>query len=115
MINQQVLQGSWNEIRGKLRTKWGQLTDDDLTVFNGDVEQLVGTIQRKTGEARETIERYFEQFGSEGAAAIGRATEAGRVYAHQAAEAVQASSQRAAASVREGAFPFFRRMPASLC
>ena len=62
MINQQTLQGNWNEIKGKLRSKWGSLTDDDVKVFNGNVEQLVGTIQRKTGATSESIEQFFEQF-----------------------------------------------------
>jgi len=102
MINQQTLQGSWNEIKGKLRSKWGSLTDDDLMVFNGNVDQLVGTIQRKTGEARESIEQFFEQFSANGASAIGRAGEAVRAYAQQAAETVQETSKQAADSVREG-------------
>jgi uncharacterized protein YjbJ (UPF0337 family) len=102
MINQQTLQGSWNEIKGKLRSKWGSLTDDDLMVFNGNVEQLVGTIQRKTGEARESIEQFFEQFSANGASAIGRAGEAVRAYAQQAADTVQETSKQAAESVREG-------------
>ena len=102
MINQQTLQGNWNEIKGKLRSKWGSLTDDDVLVFNGNVDQLVGTIQRKTGEARESIEQFFEQFSSNGASALGRAGEAVRSYAQHAAETVQESSKQAADSVREG-------------
>jgi len=102
MINQQTLQGNWNEIKGKLRSKWGALTDDDLTVFNGNVDQLLGAIQRKTGEARESIEQFFEQFSANGASSIGQAGETVRAYAQQAAEAVQETSKHAAASVREG-------------
>jgi uncharacterized protein YjbJ (UPF0337 family) len=102
MTNQQTLQGNWNEIKGKVRSKWGWLTDDDLTVFNGNVDQLVGTIQRKTGETRESIEQFFEQFSSNGASAIGRAGETVRAYAQQAAETVQETSKQAAESVREG-------------
>ena len=102
MFDHQTLQGNWNEIKGKLRSKWGELTDDDLQVFNGNLEQLVGTIQRKTGEARECIEQFFEQFSSNGASAIGRAGETVRAYAQQAAETVQETSKQAAESVREG-------------
>jgi uncharacterized protein YjbJ (UPF0337 family) len=102
MISQQTFQGNWNEIKGKLRSKWGSLTDDDLTIFNGTVDQLVGTIQRKTGEARESIEQFFEQFNSNGASAINRAGEAVRAGAQQAADSVQESAQQATASVREG-------------
>ena len=102
MINQQSLQGNWNEIKGKLRSKWGSLTDDDLTIFNGNVEQLVGAIQRKTGEARESVEQFFEQVTADGTAAISRAGETVRAYAQQAANSVQETSHRAAASVRQG-------------
>ena len=102
MINQQTLQGNWNEIKGKLRSKWGSLTDDDLKVFNGSVDQLIGTIQRKTGEARESIEHYFDLLSSDGGSAIGRAGETVRAYAQQAAESVQETSKHAAESVREG-------------
>jgi uncharacterized protein YjbJ (UPF0337 family) len=102
MINQQTLQGNWNEIKGKLRSKWGSLTDDDLQVFNGNVDQLVGTIQRKTGESRESIEQFFEQFSSDSASAISRAGETVRAYAQQAADSVQDTSRKAAESVREG-------------
>jgi len=102
MINQQTLQGNWNEIKGKLRSKWGSLTDDDLTTFNGNVDQLVGTIQRKTGEARDGIEQFFEQLTAGGAAAISRAGETVRAGAQQAVDSVQKTSQKAAASVRAG-------------
>ncbi len=102
MINQQTLQGNWNEIKGKLRSKWGSLTDDDLKVFNGNVEQLVGTIQRKTGAARESIEHFVEQLSSDGASAISRASETVRAGAQQAVEMVQETSKQAAASVRKG-------------
>jgi uncharacterized protein YjbJ (UPF0337 family) len=102
MINQQTLQGNWNEIKGKLRSKWGSLTDDDLQIFNGNVEQLVGVIQRTTGEARESIEHFFEQVTSGGTSAIGRATETARASTQQAADAVQEISKQAADSMREG-------------
>lgn len=102
MISQQTLQGNWNEIKGKLRGKWGSLTDDDLKTFNGNVDQLVGAIQRKTGEAREGIEQFFEQFVADGGSAISRAGEAVRTYAHQAADTVQETSHKAADSMRAG-------------
>lgn len=84
MPNAQVLQGNWNEIKGKLRTKWGQLTNDDVGMFNGNVDQLVGTIQRKTGEARQTIEQYLDSFTSKGSSTVGQMAEGAREYATQA-------------------------------
>lgn len=102
MINQQTIQGNWNEIKGKLLSKWGSLTDDDLAVFNGTVDQLVGTIQRITGEARENIEHFLDQLTSDGAAAIRQTSETVRTGAHTAADSVRLSSQRATEAVREG-------------
>ena len=102
MISQQTLQGNWHEIKGLLRSKWGALTDDDVAVFNGNVEELMGTIQRKTGEAREGVEQFFEQLESNGAAGISQAGETIRAGAQQAVDSVQETSHRAAASAREG-------------
>ena len=42
MINAQELQGQWNQIRGQVKQKWGQLTDDDLQIHGGNIDQLVG-------------------------------------------------------------------------
>ena len=55
MTNQQILEGNWNEIKGMLRQKWGQLTDNDLPQIRGNLDQIVGIIQRKTGEGREQL------------------------------------------------------------
>jgi len=60
MVNEQVLSGKWNEISGKIREKWGQLTDDDMQTFHGNATQLIGLIQRKTGEARAEVEKFLE-------------------------------------------------------
>jgi len=102
MVNAQTLQGHWNEIKGKLRNKWGQLSGDELQSFNGNVDQLVGMIQRKTGEARSSVEHYLEELTSNGASALSQASEAVREYATQASTAVQEQTKKAAESVRKG-------------
>ncbi len=66
MISQQVLDGKWHEISGRLKAKWGKLADDDLRTFDGNVEQLVGWLQHKTGETREAVERFLDQLTDEG-------------------------------------------------
>jgi uncharacterized protein YjbJ (UPF0337 family) len=102
MVNQQTLQGNWNEIKGKLRSKWGQLTNDDLQQAHGSVDQLIGLIQRKTGEARSSVEQFLEDATSGGAAGMGQAAEAAREYAQQAMETVQERSKQAAETFRKG-------------
>ena len=56
------LKGNWNEIKGKLKQKYAELTDDDLLYEEGKDDELLGRIQKRTGrtaeEIRETIERF---------------------------------------------------------
>lgn len=101
MVNEQTLQGNWNEIKGKLRQKWGQLTNDDLQSAHGNVDQLVGLIQRKTGEARSSIEKFLDDASSGGASAFSQATETAREYAQQAVEGIQDRSKQAADQFRK--------------
>ncbi len=102
MVNQQTLQGNWNEIKGKLKSKWGQLTNDDLQQAHGSVDQLVGLIQRTTGEARNSVEHFLEELTSNGSSTVGQAAETAKEYAHQAMESVQDTSKRAAETMRRG-------------
>ncbi len=102
MTDQQILEGNWNEIKGKLRQKWGQLTDDDLPQIRGDAEQIIGIIQRKTGEGREAIEQYLQEVSGSAASAVGTAAETVRDYAQHASETVQHTAKQAADQVRAG-------------
>jgi len=102
MTSQQILEANWNEIKDKLRQKWGQLTDEDLPQLRGDADQIVGIIQRKTGETREAIEQYVEQVSGSAASAIGKAAGAVGDYAQHAAEGVQDTAKQAADQVRAG-------------
>jgi uncharacterized protein YjbJ (UPF0337 family) len=58
---QQKWQGRWEQLRGRAKQFWGDLTDDDFTRANGDFDQLVGIINEKTGEAREAIEERLNE------------------------------------------------------
>ena len=55
------LKGSWNEIKGKLKQKYAQLTDDDLLFEEGKEDELLGRLQSRTGEAKEQIRDYINQ------------------------------------------------------
>lgn len=54
------IKGDWNIAKGKLKQKWGHLTDNDLTYVVGKQEELVGRIQKRTGETREAVEKALK-------------------------------------------------------
>ncbi len=62
MFNRDELQGRWKEAWGKIQERWGELTEDDFRVVNGRYDQLVGLIQRKTGETKAEVEKYLAEF-----------------------------------------------------
>jgi uncharacterized protein YjbJ (UPF0337 family) len=61
-LNRDTMSGQWKQIRGDIKSKWGQLTDDDLTRIEGDYEKLVGSIQTRYGHTREQVEREINDF-----------------------------------------------------
>lgn len=61
-MNKDQFQGQWKSIKGKIKEKWGKLTDDDLTQINGKREQLVGQLQKKYGYAKEKAEEELKNW-----------------------------------------------------
>jgi uncharacterized protein YjbJ (UPF0337 family) len=61
VMNKLVMKGNWNIAKGKLKQKWAELTDNDLRYVEGQEEELIGRIQKRTGESREAIEKAFEE------------------------------------------------------
>ncbi len=54
------LKGNWNIIKGELKQKYGQLTDDDLAYTEGQEDELLGRIQKKTGESKEELKAWID-------------------------------------------------------
>jgi uncharacterized protein YjbJ (UPF0337 family)/ElaB/YqjD/DUF883 family membrane-anchored ribosome-binding protein len=61
-LNKDSLRGQWNQVKGEIKSKWGQLTDDDLTRVEGDYEKLVGSLQTRYGYERARAEREVNDF-----------------------------------------------------
>jgi uncharacterized protein YjbJ (UPF0337 family) len=101
-INAQQLQGEWNQVKSKVEEKWGQLTDDDLRIQGGNVEQLIGRIQQKTGEAREGIAQFLDELTSRGASTTAGVAEGDRDLVEQACGRLQEDSDRVAERASEG-------------
>ena len=100
-INAQELQGQWNNLRGQVKQKWGQLTDDDLQIHGGNVDQLVGRIQQKTGEGREAVEKFLGDLTSKGSSSIASATEAVGQFAQHAGERLRDQYGNLASQARD--------------
>lgn len=61
-MNKDRIQGKWKQLAGTLKEKWGKLTDDDLSVVEGNSEYLAGKLQERYGIAREEAERQVQEF-----------------------------------------------------
>jgi len=54
------LKGNWNEVKGKLKMKYSDLTDDDLMYAEGKAEELLGRLEQKTGKKKEELKKEIE-------------------------------------------------------
>jgi uncharacterized protein YjbJ (UPF0337 family) len=61
-MNWDSVAGKWRELEGKLRSKWGKLTDDDLQVIAGKKDVLVGRLQQRYGLERDKAEREVDDY-----------------------------------------------------
>jgi len=59
-MNTLELKGNWNIAKGKLKQKYAQLTDEDLRYEEGKQDELVGRIQKLTGETKEAVEKAIK-------------------------------------------------------
>jgi len=55
------IKGDWNITKGKLKEKWAKLTDSDLQYAEGKQDELIGRIQKRTGETREAVEKAVKE------------------------------------------------------
>jgi uncharacterized protein YjbJ (UPF0337 family) len=59
-MNEQLLKGKWNQLKGEVKKKWGRLTDDDLMEVEGNYDKLIGKIQEKHGESEENVKKWMD-------------------------------------------------------
>lgn len=60
-MNTLEIKGDWNIAKAKLKQKWAKLTDDDLQYADGKSEELLGRIQKRTGETREAVAKAVKE------------------------------------------------------
>jgi uncharacterized protein YjbJ (UPF0337 family) len=61
-MNWDQIEGNWKQFKGKVKEKWGDLTDDDLTMIGGKRDQLAGKLQERYGYERARAERELDEF-----------------------------------------------------
>ena len=60
-MNQDQARGKWDQIKGKAKKAWGELTDDDFKKAEGSTDKLYGLIQQKFGDTKEAIKAKLDQ------------------------------------------------------
>jgi uncharacterized protein YjbJ (UPF0337 family) len=115
MTTQEEVFGHWNQLKGKIKESWGQLTDDELEEVEGKFDQLVGLIQQKSGEGRQQIERTIRELSARLGDATTQTTEGVRRYVEDVGETVSGivdhTRERAQEHLEE-AQEMMRRRPA---
>jgi uncharacterized protein YjbJ (UPF0337 family) len=61
-MNEDRIKGQWKQLNGKLKSRWGKLTDDDLRVADGNAEYLAGKLQERYGIARDEAAKQVREF-----------------------------------------------------
>ena len=60
-MNKLQIKGSWNELKGKLKQQYGNLTDDDLVFSEGKEDELLGRLQKRLGKSKDEVRQTIEK------------------------------------------------------
>lgn len=60
-MNRDIAEGKWKHLKGQIREKWGELTDDDIDQVEGSSDRFIGILQERYGLAREEAKKQFEE------------------------------------------------------
>jgi uncharacterized protein YjbJ (UPF0337 family) len=60
-MNSTAIKGNWNELKGKLKQKYGNLTDDDLMFSEGKEDEMLGRLQKKLGKSKDEVRRLIAE------------------------------------------------------
>lgn len=101
-IHREIPEGGWDQVKDSIRQRWADLSDQELEQARGNVEQLVGLIQEKTGEAREQVQSFFDDVAANGDSKCRQAAEAIKRGVAQTAEVPQHVAERMTDAARDG-------------
>lgn len=61
-MNEDIIKGKWEQLKGKVKEKWGELTNDDLDIIEGKRDQLAGKIQERYGRTQDEAEKEIDDW-----------------------------------------------------
>ncbi len=64
-MNKDIFEGNWEEIKGKMKQKWGKLTDDDYDQLKGSQQEIYGKLQKHYGYSKEEAEKAVKDFNND--------------------------------------------------
>lgn len=102
MVTEQHVKGGWNELKGQAKQNWGELNDEELTKFEGSLDEFFGLLQRKTGDARVEIEQWFSNLSDDYRSILARTTNTAREYMQNASAAAGEQAGRLRDQVHAG-------------
>jgi uncharacterized protein YjbJ (UPF0337 family) len=71
-MNADTFKGGWHQFKGDLKSRWGQLTDDDIMQIDGDMEKFEGIVQQRYGEKKDEVLKWADQWKPKEHATAGR-------------------------------------------
>ncbi len=63
-MNADILKGRWNQVKGSIKETWGELTNDDINIIDGEIDRLIGAVQVRSGRHREKVKQEVEEYVS---------------------------------------------------
>lgn len=102
MITKEQAQGNWKTIVGAVKEKFGQITGDELTGVEGNLDKLIGLVQRKSGQSREWVESFLSDASGTTKNVVQQVGEKTSQYAQQAADVVRDNYEHIADAAQKG-------------